>query len=135
MSTAQKWIGWWHQFKPHINAKCSSKIGIKTQKLVFDKNKDYFKTYAIRYSGVDVESQEAYDLASKGLLRPKHSRTPPQIYSIRCLEFDRPYFKLGIIQLTFKWISLKKKKKRKLNLNFSELKSWNLKDSIKKRKI
>ena len=45
--------------------------------------------------GFDMNSQEAYDLASKGLLRPKSTNTPPQIYSIRCVEFDRPYFKIG----------------------------------------
>ena len=52
--------------------------------------------YNLRHAGIDIQSQEAYDLASKGLLRPMHTKTPPQIYSIRCIEFDRPYFKLGI---------------------------------------
>ncbi len=49
-----------------------------------------------KYLGVDIQSQEAYDLASKGLLKPVHTKIPPQIYSIRCIELDRPYFKLGI---------------------------------------
>lgn len=48
-----------------------------------------------KYFGVDVQSQEAFELASKGLLRPMTTATPPQIYSIRCIDFDRPYFTLG----------------------------------------
>ena len=46
--------------------------------------------------GLNIQSQEAYELASKGLVRPSNKSTPPQIYSIRCIEFDRPYFKLGV---------------------------------------
>jgi hypothetical protein len=49
-----------------------------------------------KYLGVDIQSQEAYDLASKGLLKPINKKIPPQIYSLRCIELDRPYFKLGI---------------------------------------
>jgi hypothetical protein len=48
-----------------------------------------------RYFGLDIRTQEAYEIASKGLLRPMNVHTPPQIYSIRCVEYDRPYFKLG----------------------------------------
>lgn len=49
-----------------------------------------------KHFGVDVQSQEAFELASKGLLRPKSTRTPPQIYSLRCVEYDRPFFKLEV---------------------------------------
>ena len=42
-----------------------------------------------------MKSEEAFKLASSGLLRPKSIKTPPQIYSLRCIEFDRPFFKIG----------------------------------------
>jgi hypothetical protein len=48
-----------------------------------------------RYFGIDLQSQESYDLASRGLLRPMDNKSPPIIYSIRCLEYRAPYFKLG----------------------------------------
>lgn len=49
-----------------------------------------------RYFGVNLNSQEAYDLASSGLLRPGTNDTPPIIYSIKCLELNKPFFKLEI---------------------------------------
>ena len=52
-----------------------------------------------KHFGLDIQSQEAFELACKGLLRPMSPVTPPQIYSIRCIEFDRPFFKLGITRL------------------------------------
>ena len=50
--------------------------------------------YLISYAGVDVESQEAYELASQGLIRPQE-KSPPLIYSIKCVAFDPPNFTLG----------------------------------------
>ena len=50
----------------------------------------------IRNAGIDLQTQEAYELASRGLLRPKSISTPPQIYSLRCIELDKPFFKIGI---------------------------------------
>lgn len=44
--------------------------------------------------GVDMQSQSAYELAVKGPIRPAVSNVP-LIYSIRCIEFKRPYFTLG----------------------------------------
>jgi len=44
---------------------------------------------------VDPQSQEAYDLAAKGPLRPKFL-TDPLIYSIRCTHWDLPKFKVKI---------------------------------------
>ncbi|CAG0888129.1 unnamed protein product [Darwinula stevensoni] len=41
------------------------------------------------YSGVDPQSQEAFDLACKGLLRPA-GNSPPLIYGIACTEFRPP---------------------------------------------
>ena len=43
-----------------------------------------------------MQSQEGYELASQGLLRPKDTRTPAQIYSIRCIEMDKPFFKIEV---------------------------------------
>ena len=48
-----------------------------------------------KYFGLNLQSQEAFEMASKGLLRPASTSAPPQIYSIRCIEFDRPFFKIG----------------------------------------
>ena len=40
-------------------------------------------------------SAETYEEASKGIIVPKTTKTPPQIYDIKCIEFDRPFFKIG----------------------------------------
>lgn len=44
--------------------------------------------------GVDLQSQAAYDLAVQGPIRPMVTNIP-LIYGIRCIEFRRPYFKIG----------------------------------------
>lgn len=44
--------------------------------------------------GVDPQSQAAYELALQGMIRPAVSNIP-LIYSIRCIEFKRPYFTIG----------------------------------------
>ena len=48
-------------------------------------------------SGIDLQSQEAYDLAVKGLIRakPVGAEAGTVLYGIRCIEFDPPYFTLG----------------------------------------
>lgn len=46
-------------------------------------------------SGVDPQSQDAYELAKMGPLRPI-VRNVPLIYSMRCIEFNRPYFTIEI---------------------------------------
>ncbi|XP_034247503.1 mitochondrial mRNA pseudouridine synthase Trub2 [Thrips palmi] len=46
-------------------------------------------------AGVDVQSQEAYDLAVQGLLRPE-SEYFPIIYGMRCVHFERPFFTIEI---------------------------------------
>ncbi|OWF37477.1 tRNA pseudouridine synthase 2 [Mizuhopecten yessoensis] len=48
------------------------------------------------YSGVNPESQEAYELATQGLLRPDVDHKEPIIYSIKCVAFDLPHFTLEI---------------------------------------
>nr|CAG4639394.1 EOG090X0AGI [Daphnia magna] len=47
------------------------------------------------YCGVDPQSQTAYELASKGLLRPAVNG-PPLIYGIKCVHFNPPDFTLEI---------------------------------------
>ncbi|XP_078082839.1 pseudouridylate synthase TRUB2, mitochondrial [Mustelus asterias] len=49
----------------------------------------------LTYSGIDLKSQEAYELASRGLLRPMH-KSPPIITAIRCIHFSPPNFTLEI---------------------------------------
>lgn len=47
-----------------------------------------------RYSNIDMKTQEAYELAVKGLIRPM-GKSPPIITGIRCLQFALPEFQLG----------------------------------------
>ncbi|XP_067834841.1 mitochondrial mRNA pseudouridine synthase TRUB2 [Heptranchias perlo] len=49
----------------------------------------------LTYSGVDLKSQEAYELASRGLLHPLQ-KSPPIITGIRCVHFSPPSFTLEI---------------------------------------
>ncbi|XP_045760532.1 mitochondrial mRNA pseudouridine synthase Trub2 [Maniola jurtina] len=46
-------------------------------------------------SGLHMDSQTTYDLASEGLLRPANSKLPV-IYGIKCVHFDPPNFTLEI---------------------------------------
>jgi len=47
------------------------------------------------YCGVDPTSQAAYELASRGLLRPG-GKSPPLLYGIKCIHFEPPDFTLEI---------------------------------------
>ncbi|KAE8582166.1 hypothetical protein XENTR_v10019980 [Xenopus tropicalis] len=49
----------------------------------------------ITHSHLDLQSQEAYELAVQGKLRPM-VKSPPIILGIRCLEFSPPEFTLEI---------------------------------------
>ncbi|KAL4646524.1 putative tRNA pseudouridine synthase 2 isoform X1 [Arapaima gigas] len=49
----------------------------------------------LTYSNVDMRSQEAYELAVKGMLRPQ-GKSPPIVTSLRCLEFTPPHFTLEV---------------------------------------
>ncbi|XP_041094551.1 mitochondrial mRNA pseudouridine synthase TRUB2 isoform X1 [Polyodon spathula] len=49
----------------------------------------------LAFSGVDLKSQEAYEMAVKGLLRPLQ-KTPPVITGVRCVRFAPPEFTLEI---------------------------------------
>lgn len=44
--------------------------------------------------GVDIQSQTAYELAVQGPLRPSVSNIP-LIYSMRCIDFQKPHFTIG----------------------------------------
>lgn len=46
-------------------------------------------------SGVDIQSQAAYELACKGLIRPSNN-SQPVIYGIKLVEFHKPYFTLEV---------------------------------------
>lgn len=45
--------------------------------------------------GVDIQSQTAYELASKGLIRPANKEIPV-LYEIKCIDFQSPEFTLEI---------------------------------------
>ncbi|CRK97808.1 CLUMA_CG011184, isoform A [Clunio marinus] len=45
--------------------------------------------------GVDIQSQAAYELATGGPIRPALSKVP-LIYSMKCIEFKKPYFTIEI---------------------------------------
>ncbi|NXF77990.1 TRUB2 synthase, partial [Sclerurus mexicanus] len=49
----------------------------------------------LMYSNIDMKTQEAYELAVKGLIRPME-KSPPIITAIRCLHFALPEFQLEI---------------------------------------
>ncbi|NWJ08404.1 TRUB2 synthase, partial [Crypturellus undulatus] len=49
----------------------------------------------LMYSNIDMKTQEAYEMAVKGLIRPM-GKSPPIITVIRCLQFALPEFQLEI---------------------------------------
>uniref|UniRef100_A0A8B9Q4D6 TruB pseudouridine synthase family member 2 n=1 Tax=Apteryx owenii TaxID=8824 RepID=A0A8B9Q4D6_APTOW len=49
----------------------------------------------LMHSNIDMKTQEAYELAVKGLIRPM-VKSPPIITVIRCLQFTLPEFQLEI---------------------------------------
>eukprot|EP00058_Branchiostoma_floridae_P014854 XP_002600342.1 hypothetical protein BRAFLDRAFT_66575 [Branchiostoma floridae] len=57
------------------------------------------------YAGVDIQSQEAYELASQGLLRPRMT-SPPLVLAMRCLEYRPPNFTLEVqcVHETPQWL-------------------------------
>lgn len=50
------------------------------------------QTQMFRTVGVDLRSEEAYQLASKGLIRPAGGKTHPIIYSLKLTQFLPPDF-------------------------------------------
>lgn len=49
-----------------------------------------------QYAGVNPKSQEAYELASQGLIRPADDNTPPILYGVKCIDFNPPDFVLEV---------------------------------------
>lgn len=47
-------------------------------------------------AGVDIQSQEAYELAVGGLIRPTDLKAGAVIYGIRCIEFHPPDFTIEV---------------------------------------
>ena len=58
------------------------------------------------FLGVDPSSQTAYNMASKGLIRPDEN-SPPIFYTIKLVEFEAPDFKLGTINFGYLMIVYK----------------------------
>lgn len=48
------------------------------------------------YAGVRPNSQEAYEMACQGIIRPESRQTPPMLYGVKCIHFDPPDFTLEI---------------------------------------
>ncbi|GFS24219.1 tRNA pseudouridine synthase B [Elysia marginata] len=46
--------------------------------------------------GVNPDSQAAYEMAARGIIRPRDRRTMPVLYSIKCIDFQPPDFTLEI---------------------------------------
>lgn len=53
-----------------------------------------------RVSGIDMQSQAAYEFAVKGLMRPANNNIP-MVYSIKCVDFTSPEFTLGKYIIAF----------------------------------
>lgn len=50
---------------------------------------------AFKYAGVQMDSQEAYELAAAGSVRPAR-KSPTLMYSLRCIDFSLPFFTLEV---------------------------------------
>jgi hypothetical protein len=54
------------------------------------------QTLMFKTMGVDLKSEEAYDMAAKGMIRPAIRKTTPVIYGIRLTDFSSPDFTLEV---------------------------------------
>lgn len=52
--------------------------------------------YMYQAAEVDLQSQEAYEMAKTGLIRPKNREAGPVIYGMRCIDFNPPDFSLEV---------------------------------------
>lgn len=68
---------------------CRSILSLKKKLSLFNEITCFF-----RLSGVDIQSQDAYELAVKGLVRPADPNVP-MIYGVKCVEFNLPDFTIG----------------------------------------
>lgn len=48
------------------------------------------------HTQIDSQSQEAYELACKGLIRPLENSAVPILYGVRCIDFNLPNFTLEV---------------------------------------
>uniref|UniRef100_A0A914X795 Pseudouridine synthase II N-terminal domain-containing protein n=1 Tax=Plectus sambesii TaxID=2011161 RepID=A0A914X795_9BILA len=62
---------------------------------ILARHESHFRRSAFEYAGADAQSQEAYELASRGPPRPQMD-SPAIIYSIELLRFAAPYFSLEV---------------------------------------
>ncbi|XP_015792149.1 mitochondrial mRNA pseudouridine synthase Trub2 [Tetranychus urticae] len=69
---------------------------------VLNKMESNHQTLMYTTAAVDIGSQEAYEIASKGLLRPAHRKSMPIIYSIKLIEFKPPDFTVEL-QVVNEW--------------------------------
>ncbi|KAI4503047.1 hypothetical protein M0802_002091 [Mischocyttarus mexicanus] len=72
-----------HVRRVHIDKICAS-MQSSHQKKMFE------------LCGVDIQSQEAYELAVQGLVRPANPKIPV-LYEIKCIDFQLPEFTLEIV--------------------------------------
>lgn len=110
--------------RPIVNAKLmrvyhvSGKLGLSTQDFTYNGRIIEQSTYAhvnkerldrviagiqaghqrhmFSAAGIDLQTEEAYQLACKGLLRPTDPKFGPVIYGMRCIHFKEPDFTLEI---------------------------------------
>ncbi|XP_043578233.1 mitochondrial mRNA pseudouridine synthase Trub2 isoform X2 [Bombus pyrosoma] len=72
-----------HIKRGHLDKLCSSMQSSHQQQM-------------FKLSGVDIQSQAAYELAIKGPIRPADPNIP-MVYTIRCVDFSPPEFVLEIV--------------------------------------
>ncbi|XP_041370713.1 mitochondrial mRNA pseudouridine synthase Trub2-like [Gigantopelta aegis] len=72
-----------HITKPKLDKVCASAQAGHTKNM-------------FEYAGVHPDSQAAYELAARGLVRPAHGQTPPMLYGVKCIDFNPPDFTLEI---------------------------------------
>lgn len=62
---------------------------------ILDKIQSANTRYALKSLGTSLNSERAYEILSQGPIKPQ-KKSDPVLYSIRCVEFKEPYFKLRI---------------------------------------
>jgi tRNA U55 pseudouridine synthase TruB len=54
------------------------------------------QTQMFKTIGVDIRSEDAYQMAAKGMIRPGVRKTQPVVYDIKLTDFDLPEFTLEV---------------------------------------
>jgi tRNA U55 pseudouridine synthase TruB len=70
-------------------------------------NKIQSTQQSIIYSGLNLKSQAAYEMAVKGTIKPSVQNLSPVLYSIRCVNFKPPDFKIRLVTLNENHLYLK----------------------------